>query len=116
MASAGERSCMVYIVAADIKPRAYDKTRIGLYRGNYKQLLKSSELISTRFTPRSLPHMHAVGLAQLVPGILSDGVRTVWSPQEQLWWACLRFADDVLSYEVVNVSKAITPAPITSHY
>ena len=98
MALSDGSSCMVYIVAADIKPRFYESAGGGIYVGNYKTILKSSDLVNKRFTSRTLPHMHAVGVAKLVPGTLSDGLFTTWTPQEHLWWTCMRCADDVVSY------------------
>ena len=116
MASSGGDSCMVVIIAADIKPTSYRLEYDGVYSGIYKQLLKTSDLIDSRCSRKTLPHMHAVGLAKLVPGTFSDGVCTTWTPQEYLWWTCMRFADDVVSYRVVDCSKANIPAPIISDY
>ena len=105
--SSGDASCMVYVVAADIRYRADS----GIYVRNCKHYLHNSDLNDAKFTMRTMPHMHAVGMAKLVPATLCNSICTVWTPEEHQWWTCMGFADDVASLRVVDCSKCNTPVP-----
>ena len=98
-------TCLVYIVGAEVRPRS-DR----VYVANYKHIIKSSELIDSSITPSSLPRMHCVGVAQIGIGTLCEGLSTIWSPAEYVWWMCMGFTDDAISFQVKECWKC-TPVP-----
>ena len=97
---------MVYLVPANIRFHSN-----GVYARHFKRYLDSSDLIDHVFTAHTLPHMHAIGLVNIVPGVLCNNLFNEWSPAEYLWWACLDFADDVASLKVVDAVRIDKPAP-----
>ena len=99
------------MVSARVEPRAK-----GVYASDMNRKFAESPSIDIKTcAPKMLPHMNAIGIAKLTPGILCDGLTTTWNDQEHLLWSRFNYTDDTASVEVLEFAQSLKPCKVEAY-